>query len=138
MTPKQIELVQSTWKKVLPIADTAAEMFYARLFALDPAVKTLFKGDMKAQGRKLMSLISTAVNGLTRLDSIVPAVQDLGRRHVTYGVKDAHYDTVGAALIWTLEQGLGDAFTTEVKTAWATAYGVLAKTMKDAAATVTA
>ncbi|MEW6688732.1 MAG: globin family protein [Pseudomonadota bacterium] len=138
MTPKQIELVQGTWRKVLPIADTAAEMFYARLFAMDPAVKPLFKGDMKAQGRKLTSMISTAVNGLTNLESIVPAVQELGRRHAAYGVKESHYDTVGAALLWTLEQGLGDAFTVEAKSAWASAYGVLAKTMKDAAAAVPA
>ena len=135
MTPKQIELVQGSWKKVLPIADTAAELFYGRLFGLDPALKPLFKGDMAAQGRKLMAMISTAVNGLTRLDSIVPAVQDLGRRHVNYGVKDQHYDTVAAALVWTLGQGLGEQFTPELKDAWVAAYGVLAKTMKDAAAT---
>lgn len=138
MTPQQIELVQGTWKKVLPIADTAAEMFYAKLFSMDPAVKPLFKGDMKSQGKKLMSMIGTAVSGLTQLDTIVPAVQALGRRHVNYGVTDQHYDTVGAALLWTLEQGLGEAFTAEVKTAWANAYGVLAKTMKDAATTVAA
>lgn len=138
MTPQQIELVQVTWNKVLPIADTAAEMFYAKLFSLDPDVKSLFKGDMKSQGRKLMTMIGTAVNGLSQLDTIVPAVQALGRRHANYGVRDKHYDSVGAALLWTLEQGLGEAFTTEVRTAWATTYGVLAKTMKDAAATVAA
>jgi hemoglobin-like flavoprotein len=138
MTPKQIELVQGSWREVLPIADIAAELFYGRLFVLDPSLKPLFKGDMSAQGRKLMSMISTAVNGLTRLESIVPAVQDLGRRHVKYGVKDAHYDTVAAALVWTLGQGLGEQFTPEVKDAWVAAYGVLAKTMKDAAATAVA
>jgi hemoglobin-like flavoprotein len=93
----------------------------------------MFKGDMKEQGQKLMKMIATAVNGLDRLDSIVPAVQDLGRRHVGYGVRPEHYDTVGAALLQTLEQGLGSAFTPEVKQAWATVYGVLAATMKDAA-----
>lgn len=133
MTPEQVHLVQSSWRKVLPIADTAAELFYTRLFGLDPSVKTLFKGDMKAQGRKLMAMIGTAVNGLSKLDSIVPAVQELGRRHVKYGVKDIHYDTVGAALLWTLGQGLGEAFTPDVKSAWTAAYGVLAATMKDAA-----
>jgi hemoglobin-like flavoprotein len=138
MTPKQIELVQGSWREVLPIADIAAELFYGRLFVLDPSLKPLFKGDMAAQGRKLMSMISTAVNGLTRLESIVPAVQDLGRRHVKYGVKAAHYDTVAAALVWTLGQGLGEQFTPEVKDAWVAAYGVLAKTMKDAAATAVA
>jgi hemoglobin-like flavoprotein len=138
MTPKQIELVQGSWKKVLPIADTAADLFYGKLFSLDPSLKPLFKGDMKQQGRKLMSMIGTAVGGLSRLDSIVPAVQDLGRRHVKYGVKDPHYDTVATALVWTLGQGLGEAFTAEVKEAWVTAYGILAKTMKDAAAQVPA
>lgn len=138
MTPKQIEMVQGSWKKVTPISDTAAELFYGKLFSLDPALKPLFKGDMKAQGRKLMGMITTAVNGLTNLGAIVPAVQDLGRRHVKYGVKDRDYDTVATALVWTLEKGLGEAFTPEVKEAWVTTYGVLAKTMKDAAATAPA
>jgi len=133
MTPEQVFLVQKSWRQVLPIADTAAELFYTRLFTLDPSVKPLFKGDMKAQGKKLMAMIGTAVGGLSKLESIVPAVQDLGRRHVKYGVKDQHYDTVGAALLWTLEQGLGEAFTPDVKSAWITVYGVLATTMKDAA-----
>jgi hemoglobin-like flavoprotein len=138
MTPKQVELVQGSWKKVLPIADTAAAIFYKKLFELDPALKSLFKSDMKEQGRKLMAMISVAVTGLGRLDTIVPAVQDLGRRHVGYGVKGKHYDTVATALVFTLEKGLADAFTPEVKEAWVTTYGVLAKTMKDAAASVTA
>ena len=138
MTPKQVELVQGSWKKVLPIADTAAGIFYQKLFDLDPALKALFKGDMKEQGRKLMAMISGAVAGLTRLEGIVPAVQDLGRRHVGYGVQDKHYDTVATALVFTLEKGLGDAFTPEVKEAWVTTYGVLSKTMKDAAAKVPA
>jgi hemoglobin-like flavoprotein len=138
MTPEQIGLVQRSWRQVLPISDTAAEIFYTKLFTMDPALKPLFKGDMKAQGRKLMAMIGTAVNSLSKLDEIVPAVQDLGRRHVKYGVKDAHYDTVAGALIWTLEQGLGDGFTPEVKFAWVSVYGVLAGTMKDAAAKVPA
>lgn len=134
MTPEQITLVQSTWRKVLPISDTAAEIFYTKLFTLDPALKSLFKGDMKAQGRKLMTMIGTAVSSLRRLEQIVPAVQDLGRRHAGYGVKAVHYDTVAAALVWTLEQGLGDAFTAEVRQAWTAVYGVMSTTMKDAAA----
>lgn len=134
MTPQQIALVQATWAQVMPIRDQAAELFYGKLFEMDPAVKPLFKGDMKAQGQKLMTMISTAVAGLTRLDQLVPAVQDLGRRHVGYGVKDAHYDTVGAALLWTLETGLGPAFTAETKEAWAATYGTLAGVMKEAAA----
>jgi hemoglobin-like flavoprotein len=134
MTPQQVELVQTSWKQVTPIAGTAAELFYNRLFSLDPALKPLFKGDMKEQGRKLMAMIGTAVAGLKRLDSIVPAVQDLGRRHAKYGVQAKDYDTVAAALLWTLGQGLGEAFTPDVKEAWTEAYGVLSKTMKDAAA----
>lgn len=138
MTPEQIKLVQESFAKVVPIAEQAAALFYGKLFELDPSLKPLFKGDMTEQGRKLMAMISTAVNGLTDLDAIVPAVQALGERHVGYGVTDAHYDTVGAALLWTLEQGLGDAFTSDVREAWATVYGLLAGTMKDAAATVAA
>lgn len=138
MTPQQIALVQSTWSKVLPIQDQAARLFYDKLFEMDPSLRPLFKGDMAEQGRKLMAMINTAVNGLNRLSEIVPAVQALGRRHVGYGVKEAHYETVGAALLWTLEQGLGSSFTPEVRQAWAGAYGLLAGVMKEAAATVTA
>lgn len=135
MTPEQVELIKSSWAKVLPISETAAEIFYGKLFNLDPELKPLFKGDMKEQGRKLMAMINTAVNGLNDLEAIVPAVQDLGKRHVGYGVKDKDYDTVGTALIGTLEVGLEDAFTDEVKDAWITVYTVLSTTMKEAAAT---
>ena len=134
MTPEQAILVKSSWAKVLPISDKAAELFYGKLFELDPELKPLFKGDMTEQGKKLMKMINTAVNGLDRLEEIVPAVQNLGVRHIGYGVKDKDYDTVGAALLWTLEQGLGDAFTEDVKHSWATVYGILASTMKTAAA----
>ena len=134
MTPEQINLVKSSWEKVFPIAETAAELFYGKLFELDPQLKSLFKGDMKEQGRKLMAILNTAVNSLDKLETIVPAVQDMGRRHVGYGVKDEDYDTVGAALIWTLGQGLGDDFTDDVKDAWVETYTLVATTMKDAAA----
>lgn len=133
MTPQQISLIQSSWASVVPIQDTAAGLFYQRLFSLDPAIQPMFKGDMKEQGRKLMAMLNAVVNGLTRLDELVPVAQQLARRHVGYGVQPQHYDTVGAALLWTLEQGLGSAFTDEVKTAWATAYGTLSQVMKDAA-----
>ena len=138
MTPQQVTLVTTSWEKVKPISETAAELFYGKLFELDPSLKPLFKGDMKDQGRKLMAMINTAVNGLKNLDAIVPAVQELGRRHVGYGVKDEHYDTVAAALLWTLEQGLGDAFTPDVKQAWTETYVLLATTMKNAAASAAA
>ncbi len=136
MTPEQKILVQQSFTKVVPIADQAAALFYQRLFSLDPSLQPLFRGNMEEQGRKLMKMIGTAVNGLDDLDALVPAVQDLGRRHVGYGVEDGHYDTVGAALIWTLEQGLGDAFTNPTREAWVTVYGILASTMKTAAADV--
>ena len=133
MTPEQMELVKHSWEKVVPISDKAAILFYGKLFGLDPSLKPLFKGDMVEQGKKLMMMINTAVNGLDRLDEIVPAVQQLGVRHISYGVKAEHYDTVGTALLWTLEAGLADDFTEETKEAWATVYGILADTMKQAA-----
>ena len=134
MTPDEITMVRASFAQVVPIKEAAADLFYGRLFELDPTLKPLFKGDIKEQGAKLMAMIATAVAGLDRLDTIVPAVQALGRRHVGYGVQAAHYDTVAAALLWTLEQGLGSAFTSDVKAAWTNAYGVLAGTMKEAAA----
>ncbi|MFP5407921.1 MAG: globin family protein [Gammaproteobacteria bacterium] len=133
MTPQQISLIQASWAAVVPIQDTAAGLFYQRLFALDPAVRPMFKGDMQEQGRKLMKMLGTVVNSLTRLDELVPVAQDMAKRHVGYGVQPAHYDTVGAALLWTLEQGLGSAFTDDTRDAWATAYGTLAGVMKEAA-----
>lgn len=130
-----IPLVQSTWAQVLPIADQAAALFYGRLFELDPSLRALFTAtDMSEQRKKLMQMITVAVKGLDHLDQIVPAVQGLGRRHAGYGVTDAHYDTVGAALLWTLEQGLGAAYTPAVHEAWATTYGTLASVMKSASA----
>ena len=134
MTPEQRTLVQESFKKVLPIREAAAELFYGRLFEIAPTLKPLFKGDMKEQGRKLMGMIGTAVAGLDDLGALVPAVQALGVRHKQYGVADKDYDTVAAALLWTLEKGLGDQFTPPVKDAWVAVYGVLAGTMKQAAA----
>ncbi len=134
MTPEQIKLVQDSWAKVVPISETAAELFYGKLFELDPSVRSMFKGDMKEQGRKLMAILNTAVNALDKLDTIVPAIQDMGKRHVGYGVKDEHYDTVGSALIWTLEAGLKDDFTEDTKEAWIGVYTLVADTMKAAAA----
>lgn len=136
MTPRQKELVQSTWAQVVPIAGVAADLFYNKLFELDPALRPLFPEDMAEQKKKLMAMIGVAVRGLDDLDKLVPALQGLGRGHVAYGVKDEHYATVGAALLWTLGQGLGPAFTDEVKEAWTVVYTLIADTMKGAAATV--
>ncbi len=133
MTPRQKELVQSSWAQVVPIADTAASLFYGRLFELDPSLKPLFTSDIKEQGRKLMTMITVAVKGLDDLNALVPAVQALGKRHTGYGVKDEHYATVATALLWTLEKGLGDAWNDEVKEAWVAVYTILADTMKKAA-----
>lgn len=134
MKAEQIAAVQESWVAVEGISDQAAALFYEKLFAMDPSLESLFKGDMQEQGRKLMSMIGVAVKGLSRLDTIVPAVQQLGIRHAGYGVKDADYDTVAGALLWTLEQGLGGAFTADLKQSWTDAYVLLATTMKDAAA----
>ena len=133
LTEKQIADVQATWAKVVPISGTAADLFYGKLFELDPSLRSLFPDDMTEQKKKLMTMIGVAVGGLNNLEAIVPAVEEMGRRHVGYNVKDEHYDTVGAALIWTLGQGLGDAFTDEVKDAWVETYTILATTMKNAA-----
>jgi Hemoglobin-like flavoprotein len=134
MTPRQKELVQTSWEKVIPIADTAAELFYGRLFELDPSLRSLFTSDIKEQGKKLMTMITTAVRALDNLPALVPAVQALGRRHGGYGVKDEHYATVATALLWTLEKGLGPDFTPETKDAWVVVYTILADTMKAASA----
>jgi hemoglobin-like flavoprotein len=134
LTAQQVQLVQQTFMKILPISDLAAHLFYTKLFELDPSVKPMFKGDMQEQGRKLMQMIGMAVQGLTVPDEVTGLLADLGRKHVEYGVVDTHYDTVRTALLWTLRQGLGVEFTPEGETAWTEAYEFLAKAMKDAAA----
>lgn len=134
MTPEQGSIVMESWKRVVPIADTAADLFYGRLFELDPSLRAMFPEDLSGQKKKLMATIGFAVGSLNRLDALVPAVRDLGKRHAGYGVKDAHYDTVAAALLWTLEQGLGDAWNPETEEAWTAVYLLLAATMKEAAA----
>jgi len=133
VTPHQIELVQTSFAKVLPIAATAADLFYGRLFEIAPQVRRMFPDDLSEQKKKLMAMLGTVVAGLNRVDTLLPAVRALGRRHAGYGVTVEHYAPVGAALLWTLEKGLGEAFTAEVREAWAAAYGVLSQTMIDAA-----
>lgn len=132
MTPTQKQLVRQSFQKIIPIADTAATLFYARLFELDPQLKALFKGDMQAQGRKLMDMIAVAVRNVENLGAVLPAVEDLGRRHVAYGVTDAHYDTVAQALLDTLAKGLGADFTAETRAAWTELYQIIADAMKQA------
>ena len=132
ITPEQKTLVQTTWAQVVPIADTAASLFYNRLFEIDPSLRALFTSDINEQGKKLMTMIGVAVRGLDKLDEIVPAVQALGKRHGGYGVTDEHYATVAAALLWTLEKGLGEAYTPPVAEAWTVTYTLLADVMKAA------
>ncbi len=129
MEKKTITLVQESWSKVVPIAGVAGNLFYKNLFEADPSLKKLFKGDVEQQAAKLMQMITAAVGKLHDLDTLVPILQQLGQRHVGYGVQTAHYDTVGAALLKTLEQGLGAAFTPDVKQAWAQVYGVMTSVM---------
>lgn len=130
MTPQQIDFVQQSWEKVVPIAKDAAKLFYDRLFQLDPALRSIFHGDMEEQGRKLTTILTTVVRGLKNLEKLKQAVWQLGRRHAVYQVTKPMYATVAEALIWTLQQGLGAAFTDVIKEAWIEAYTVLASVMQ--------
>lgn len=134
MTPLQIMHVRTTFAVVRPIAAAAASLFYGRLFELDPSLRPMFKRDLDEQGRMLMQVLGVAVTSLDRLDTLVPTLHDLGRRHSGYGVTDAHYATVAEALLWTLEQGLGAQFTPDVRESWTIAYGLLAAVMQQGAA----
>lgn len=134
MSPETISAVKTSWAKVVPIADQAAELFYGRLFEIYPEVRPMFKTDIKEQGRKLTAMINTAVNSLDNLAPLVQPIKDMGARHAGYGVGDADYAKVADALLWTLEKGLGDDFTPEVKAAWVEVYTTLADTMKAGAA----
>jgi hemoglobin-like flavoprotein len=134
MDQAQQNLVRTSFAKVAPNADVAAAMFYDRLFTIDPDLRPLFKGDMANQRRLLMAMITTAVNNLHQLDQILPGARSLGQRHAGYGVKDADYDTVGSALLGTLEEALGNEFTPEVRAAWTACYQTLAGEMKAATA----
>ncbi|MEP5340799.1 MAG: globin family protein [Algibacter sp.] len=137
MEEKTITLVQESFEKVKPIAATAADIFYAKLFELDPALKPLFptdkEGAMIEQGNKLMTMLGAAVAGLSNLEALMPVLKNLGKRHVEYRVEPSHYDTVGAALLGTLEAGLGDDFTSDVKDAWTSVYGTMSSVMIEAA-----
>jgi hemoglobin-like flavoprotein len=134
MSPEQKSLVKTTWAMVVPIADTAAGLFYDRLFAIDTSTRAMFTStNMADQRKKLMQALAFVINGLDQTEKLVPTIQTLGRSHVRYGVTDTHYDSVGSALLWTLEQGLKDAWTPAVKEAWIAAYTLVAGVMKDAA-----
>jgi len=134
MTPQQIQAVQKSFVLLEPVAEPAMMMFYDRLFEMDPMMRHLFRSSREEQAKKLAQVLAMVVKSLDRPEKILGAVKDLGRRHAGYGVTEGHYATVGAALLWTLEQGLGEAFTSEVKDGWAGAYGLLAGVMQAAAA----
>jgi len=125
MNSTQAKLVQDSFAKVAPISEQAAAIFYDRLFEVAPAVKAMFPADMKEQRKKLMATLAVVVNALSNLESVLPAASALAKRHVNYGAKPEHYPVVGGALLWTLEKGLGEAWTPDVADAWTTAYGTL-------------
>ena len=125
MTPDQVKLVQDSFSKVAPISEQAAVLFYGRLFEVAPAVRAMFPDDMTEQRKKLMATLAVVVNGLTNLEAVLPAASALAKRHVGYGARPEHYPVVGGALLWTLEKGLGDAWTPETASAWTAAYGTL-------------
>src|SRR5262245_49047225 len=125
MTPDQVSLVQQSFAKVAPISEQAAVIFYDRLFEVAPQVRAMFPDEMKEQRKKLMATLAVVVNGLNNLGAVLPAASALAKRHVDYGAKPEHYPVVGGALLWTLEKGLGDAWTPELAEAWTTADGTL-------------
>ncbi len=133
MTPSQIHDVQASWQRLRPLQATAAELFYGRLFELAPDTRPLFRRDIHVQGAMLMKTLDVVVGSLHDLGAVKPAAEELARRHVGYGVQPAHYDSVGTALLWTLEQALGADFTPALRQAWASAYATLAGAMKAAA-----
>lgn len=132
MTSTDINLVKDSFRQLLPIADQAAALFYARLFELEPDLRPMFRGEMSEQAVNFMTIIATAVASLDRFEALMPTLRALGARHAIYHVQEEHYATVGAALLWTLEKGLGPDFTPAVREAWTSAYSLLANTMMDA------
>ena len=133
MTPRQVELVQSSFRQVLLVSDTTAELFYARLFALDPAIAQLFKRSMKEHRREMMYALGAAVAWLKRFESVAPSLEALAQRHTGYGVRPEHYDSVGDALLWSLEQALGESFDEETADSWRALYEKVSGLMKEAA-----
>src|SRR5690242_6272748 len=136
MTATQKTLVKQSFESIKPIAAQAGMMFYGRLFEVAPHLRPMFRQPIPEQSRMLMQMLAVAVSSLDRLETLVPALEDMGQRHVKYGVRNEHYQIVGACLLWTLEKGLGEAFTPEVRDAWATVYGVIAEAMQRGAARI--
>jgi len=129
VTPDQIAAVRESFAKVVPISEQAATLLYGRPFEIAPAVKPLLRGDMTEQGRKLIATLNVVVTGLANVESLLPAASALAKRHAGYGVKAADYQPVAAALLWTLERGLGEQWTPQLAAAWTEAYAILANFM---------
>jgi len=139
MTPQQETLIRKTWHKVTPIADTAAKLFYDRLFDIAPAARGLFHGtDMAAQRRAVIEALTFVVKELDRPEALLPVLRDLGRRHAAYGVRDMHFEAVGAALLWTLAQGLDTDWSPKAEAAWTEAFGIVAAAMRNGASQASA
>ncbi len=130
LSPQRIRLIRSSWQALAPAGTEVGRLFYQRLFEIAPGLRPLFAPDLEPQSRKLIAMLGLVVEGLDRLPTLLPAVAALGRRHIGYGVRPAHYDNVGQALLWTLERGLGPTTSDEVIAAWAAAYGTLAAVMQ--------
>ena len=137
MTPDQIACITNSFHHLLLIEDTLAALFYGHLFELEPSLRPMFQADMRGQGRKFMTMLHLIVSGLHDLDQLLPSLQELGRRHMDYGVREVHYETVRAALRWALRQGLGERFTPDVEQAWNALYLLVADRMKAAASQAT-
>ena len=133
LTVQQTTIVQSSFRSVLPMSSSPGELFYKRLFEIDPAIAPLFKRGMKEQSEQFMRVLALAVGGLSSISTLAPMVKQLGARHAGYGVKPEHYDAFRRALLWMLAAILQDAYTEEVREAWSTAYSMIAGIMKEAA-----
>ena len=133
VTPEQILLVQNSMRRIFPIRDTVARLFFSRLFWLDPSLRGVFHVDLEQQGCKLMVALGFLAHGLNDLERNLPLVHQLGQRHAGYGIEPRHYETVGAALLWALAQGQGEDFTDDTRQAWVAAYSLLSSTMIEAA-----
>ncbi|WP_428356050.1 globin domain-containing protein [Methyloprofundus sp.] len=133
LTPEQIKCIRNSWRRILPIKEKFAEMFYVRLFELDPALKSLFRGRLDFQGTKLMTTLNVVVNSIEDFNAVEAMLEAMGNRHIIYGVQAAHYETVGAALLYVLEKSLGEYFNDDIEDAWVTAYSEIANTMKKTA-----
>lgn len=134
MTPEDIKIVRSSWRKLMGIDPAIlGDVFYTKLFTEQPALRKLFPADMTAQHKKLIDMLTSIVAGLENFEKMLPEIKLMAVRHIGYGVKTAHYDMVGKALLWTLEKGLQHDWNDKTKQAWTLCYQTLANVMISAA-----